>query len=72
MSNLGDVSSKTKVIQTYHRQGSGGGAPSRRRLKRSGGRKPPEAGQYFGKTRYFNAIGSHSARVQNHLKELNF
>ena len=39
------------------------------------GTKPPVAGRFFGillKKSYFNAIGSHFARVQNHLKELDY
>ena len=36
------------------------------------GAKPPAVGQFFGKKSYFNAIGSHFASVQSHLKALNF
>ena len=39
------------------------------------GAKPPAAWRFvviFGKKTYFNAVGSHFARVQNHLKELDF
>ena len=35
--------------------------------------KPPEAERFFEKkTSYFNAIGSHFARVLSYLKELDF
>ena len=37
--------------------------------------EPPAAGRFllvFGKKCYFNPIGSHFARVQSHLKELDF
>ena len=34
------------------------------------GAKPTEAGRFFGKTSYFNVIGSQLARVHSHLKEL--
>ena len=39
------------------------------------GTKPPVVGRFFGfffKKNYFNAIGSHFARVQNHLKEVDY
>ena len=34
--------------------------------------KPPAAGRFLGKTSSFNGIGSRFARVQSHLKELDF
>ena len=34
--------------------------------------KAPAAGRFFEKQAILNAIGSHSASVQSHLKELNF
>ena len=36
------------------------------------GAKPLEVGQFFGKTSYFNNIGSHSVSIQSHLKQLDF
>ena len=36
------------------------------------GAKSPAVGQFFGKNSYFNAIGSHLASVQSHLKALDF
>ena len=38
------------------------------------GAKPPAAGRFlfFGQKSYFNLFGSHFARVQSHLKELDF
>ena len=36
------------------------------------GAKPTEAEQFFEKTRYFNAIGIHFARVLSYLQELDF
>ena len=45
----------------YHRRRPWGRAPTRRRC---------EVFVIFRKKSYFNAIGSHFARVQSHLKEL--
>ena len=52
MSKLGDILcvEQTSVTQRYHRRGMGA--------------KPPEAGDFFGKLRYFDAIGSHSECVK--------
>ena len=36
------------------------------------GAKLPAAGRFFEKQAILSAIGSHSARVQSHLKQLNF
>ena len=61
MSKMGAVLSNLTLLKTYHRRGLGA--------------KPPAAGHYFvifwGKS-CFNATGSHFARAQSHLKELNF
>ena len=54
MSNLGNV-------QTYHRRGSVGEAPSRQAIF-----------VRFWKKRYFNPIGLHFARAHSHLKEIDF
>ena len=59
----------------YHRWGSGGRVPSRRRLWGSGGKAPSRWAifvSFWKKKRYFNPIESHFARVQSHLKELDF
>ena len=61
MSNLENVCEKASVTQMYHRRGLGA--------------KPPANGQFFvifEKKNYFNAFGSHFARGQSHLKELDF
>ena len=72
MSELGEVCEWTSVTQTYHIRESGGGAPGRRR--REGLKsKPLAAGRFFfEKQAILNAIEFDSARVQSHLKELNF
>ena len=59
----------SELVQLKHitNKGLRGGAPSRRKLLGSA-----EAGQFFEKQAIFNAIKSHSARYQNHLKELDF
>ena len=54
--------------------GPGGGVPSCRRLFGHGA-KPTDAERFlviFWKKSCFNAIGSHFALVQSHLKELDF
>ena len=58
-SELGDVSSKLLQIK---------------RITNGGLRAKPLSDflQFFGKISYFNAIGSHFARAQSHLKELDF
>ena len=58
----------------YPRRGSGGGVSVRGGYGCLG-EKPPAAGRFFvsfGRKSYFNAIGSHFARVHSHLKELDF
>ena len=63
MSNLEDVLSKL-VLSNVSPVATGGL-----------GAKPQAAGRFlqvFGKKIYFNAIGSHFARVHSHLKELGF
>ena len=55
---MGDVCKQTSL----HKRITNGGL----------GPKPQLLGNFFGKTSYFNAIGSHFASVQNHLKELDF
>ena len=52
----------TSVTQTYRRRKSGSGAPSRWAIFCN----------FFAKKSYFNAIESHFARVQSHLKKLDF
>ena len=59
MSELGDVSSKLVQLK---RITSGG----------LGAKLLSDFLRFFGKISYFNAIGSHFARAQSHLKELDF
>ena len=75
MSNLGDVLSKLVQLKRITDGGLKAKPPA------AGGywgprAKPPAASRFFcsffGKKSYFNAIGSHFARVQSHLKELKF
>ena len=61
MSNLGDVLSKLALLKCVTDGGYEGL-----------GAKPPAEGRFFEKKSYFNAIGSHFARVQSHFKELDF
>ena len=56
MSQLGDVLSKLVLLKRI----TDGGLVA----------KPTEAGQFYGKTSYLNAIGSHSTCAKSHLKEL--
>ena len=73
MSNLGDVLSK-RVHSNVSQTGVWGGAPSRRWLWGSGGKAPSRWAIFvrFWKKSYFNPIGSHFARVQSQVKELDF
>ena len=69
MSKLGDVLSKQVKLNRFKDGGLGAESPA------SGGygglgAKPPAAGKFWEKQSYFNAIGSHFARVQSHFKEL--
>ena len=57
MSGIGDVLSKIVQLKCITEECGG---------------KAREAVRFFGKTSYFNTIGSHSARAQSHLKELDF
>ena len=67
MSKLGDVLSKLVQLNRFKDGGLGVDSPV------SGGygglgAKPPAAGKFWKKERYFNAIGSHFAHVQSHFK----
>ena len=59
MSELADVSSK--LVQLKRITSGGLGAKPLSNFL-----------QFFGKISYFNAFGSHFARAQSHLKELDF
>ena len=59
MSKVEDVCEQSSVSQTYHRRGCEGEAPSHWVVFCN-----------FLKKSYFDAIGSHFARVQSNLKEL--
>ena len=75
MSNFGDVLRKVVYLKRSTGGGLGAQPPAARGFGGLGA-KPPAVGRFFvsffEKNSYFNAIESHLARVQSHLKELNF
>ena len=71
MSNFGDV--LRELLQTKRITDEGLGAESPVGGSFRGlGANPTAAGQFFEIKSDFNAIGSHFASVQSHLKELDF
>ena len=71
MSNFGDVLRKLLQTKRITDEGLGAESPVRGSL-RGLGANPTAAGRLFEIKSDFNAIGSHFARVQSHLKELDF
>ena len=75
ISNFGDVLRKVVYLKRCTDGGLGAEPPAVRGFGGLGA-KPTAVGRFFasffGKNSYFNAIESHFARVQSHLKALNF
>ena len=73
MSNLEDLLSKLVQLKRNTDGGLRAESPAAGGYVRLGA-KPPAARRFFviRKNNNFNAIGSHLARVQNHLKEIDF
>ena len=73
MSNLGDVLS-TLVYSNVPQTGVWGRIPQPPVAMRVWDKAPQPLGDFckFLEKSYFNPIGSHFARVQSHLKELDF
>ena len=75
ISNFGDVLRKVVYLKRST-DGGLGAEPSAARCFGRLGAKPPAVGQFFvsflENNSYFHAIESHFARVQSHLKALNF
>ena len=73
MSSLGDVLSKL-VYSNVSQTGVWGRSPQPPEAMGPGGKAPSRWAIFvsFWKKIYFNATGSHFARVHSHLKELDF